>query len=215
MDCEYRFWEIWRDPYLLSFIFSFNHGTNGDIAAKIGYLHGIVYSTNLTFTENAMDLASQYGNLDVVKWLHKNREEGCTTNAMDCAADKGHLDVVKWLHENRKEGCSIWAMNWAARNGHLDVVKWLHKNREEGCTDDAMDDAAASGHLDVCKWLHKNRNEGCKAWAMTFAAEAGHLSIVQWLFEYTKPSKKCIKDARHHALFWKHSDVAEWLKAQL
>ncbi len=215
MDSEHSFWSIWRDPYLLSFIFSFNHGTNGDIAAKIGYIDGIIYSTNLTFTANAMDWAAMCGDLDVCKWLHENRSEGCSKWAMDWAAMNGHIDVVKWLHENRSEGCTVWAMNGSARKGHLHVVEWLNENREEGCTDDAMDDAAAYGHLDVCKWLHKNRNEGCTEWAMTFAAEAGHLSIVQWLFEYTKPSKKCIKDARHHALFWKHLDVAEWLEAQL
>ena len=46
----------------------------------------------------------------------------------------GHLEVVKWLHENRTEGCSKCAMDWAAKNGHLDVVKFLHENRTEGCS---------------------------------------------------------------------------------
>ena len=40
-----------------------------------------------------------------------------------------HLEVVKWLHENRTEGCSTYVMNYAAENGHLEVVKWLHENR--------------------------------------------------------------------------------------
>ncbi len=40
------------------------------------------------------------GHLAVVKWLHENRTEGCTTDAMDDAASNGHLTVVKWLHEN-------------------------------------------------------------------------------------------------------------------
>ena len=49
---------------------------------------------------------------------------------MDLAAEHGHLDVVKLLHKNRKEGCTTYAIDWAARNGHLDVVKWLHENRK-------------------------------------------------------------------------------------
>ena len=69
------------------------------------------------------------------------------------AAKYGHLDVVKWLHENRTEGCSVAAMDWAAKNGHLEVVKWLHVNRTEGCTEDAMDCAAENGHLEVVKFL--------------------------------------------------------------
>ena len=57
--------------------------------------------------------------------------------------NRGDLDVVKWLHENRSEGCSIWAMDYAANNGHLEIVKFLHENRTEGCTTCAMDNAAA------------------------------------------------------------------------
>ncbi len=47
---------------------------------------------------------------------------------MNLAAANGHIEVVKWLHENRKEGCTEHAMKWAAQNGHFEVVKFLHKN---------------------------------------------------------------------------------------
>lgn len=30
-----------------------------------------------------MDYAACHGQLKIVKWLHENRNEGCTTNAMD------------------------------------------------------------------------------------------------------------------------------------
>ena len=44
----------------------------------------------------------------------------------------GHLEVVQWLHGNRQEeGCTSDAMDWAAENGHLELVQWLHKNRQE------------------------------------------------------------------------------------
>ena len=77
--------------------------------------------------------AVRQGRLDVVKWLHENRNEGCTTDAMDHAASNGYLDVVKSLHENRKEGCTEWAMNWAAENGHFGVVHWLRENNCRNC----------------------------------------------------------------------------------
>src|SRR6476620_4102468 len=70
--------------------------------------------------------AAENGHLDIVKFLHINRAEGCTKDAMDYAARKGHLDVVKFLHINRTEGCTEWAMNCAAKGGHLDIVKYLH-----------------------------------------------------------------------------------------
>ena len=86
-----------------------------------------------------LNLASKYGHLEVVKWLHENRNDGCSSHAMDHAASNGHIEVVKWLHENRTEGCTIWAMDLASKNGHIEVVKWLHENRTEGCTENAMD----------------------------------------------------------------------------
>ena len=49
--------------------------------------------------------------------------------AMNNAAAYGHLDVVRWLHSNRSEGCTFDAMNYAASNGHLVVIQWLHSNR--------------------------------------------------------------------------------------
>ncbi|KAF1772716.1 Ankyrin repeat-containing domain [Phytophthora cactorum] len=54
-----------------------------------------------------------------------------TSRAMDSAASNGHLEMVKWLHEHRDEGCTMDAMNRAAWNGHLDVVKWLHDHERK------------------------------------------------------------------------------------
>jgi len=108
---------------------------------------------------DAMNTASENGHLEIVKWLHENRTEGCTVYAMNTAMN-GHLEIVKFLHFNRTEGCTTYAMNRAAKHGHLEVVKWLHENRSEGCTTYAMNKAANYGHLDVVKWLHENRTDG-------------------------------------------------------
>ncbi|KAG3058558.1 hypothetical protein PC121_g14339 [Phytophthora cactorum] len=45
---------------------------------------------------------------------------------MNGAAGNGHLEIVKWLHRTRDEGCSSRALRLAANNGYLEVVKWLH-----------------------------------------------------------------------------------------
>jgi hypothetical protein len=68
-------------------------------------------------------------NLDIVEWPR---------HAMDWAAETGHLDIVKWLHINRTEGCTFKAIVNAANNGHLDVVQWLHENRVEGRGSNAL-----------------------------------------------------------------------------
>ncbi len=110
---------------------SLDNYRSGDIAAYYGYLSLIKHNINLLFTKDAMNWVAERDHLDVVKWLHQNRKEGCTTNAMDLAANNGHLDVVKWLHRNRREGCTKAAMTGAAGNGHLEIVEWLHRNRKE------------------------------------------------------------------------------------
>ncbi|RKO91110.1 hypothetical protein BDK51DRAFT_51573 [Blyttiomyces helicus] len=43
---------------------------------------------------------------DVFLFLHANRSEGCTKKAMDRASHFGHIEVIRFLHENRRERCS-------------------------------------------------------------------------------------------------------------
>ena len=75
-----------------------------------------------------MNGAAGSGNLGVVRWLHYNRNEGCTKHAMNLAAGNGHLEVVKWLYRNRIEGCTTRALISAIRNDHWHVVEWLFSN---------------------------------------------------------------------------------------
>lgn len=96
------------------------------------------------------------GHLAVVKWLHDNRSEGCTTDAMDEAARNGHLDVVRWLHENRSEGCTTWAMDRAALRGDFDILLYLHYRRTEGCS---YRDKYAAGS--IVFWACDNLPEFC------------------------------------------------------
>ncbi|OQR95711.1 hypothetical protein THRCLA_07634, partial [Thraustotheca clavata] len=128
------------------------------------------------------------GHLNIVKWLHRYRNEGCTEEAMDEAATFGHLDIVQYLHHHEIGACSVKALNGAATNGHLHIVQWLHYNQEEGATERAMDGAAGNGHLKVVQWLHEHRNEGCSTRAMDYAALNGHLNVIQWLHCYRQES---------------------------
>ena len=155
---------------------------------------------------DAMNNAVILGNLEIVKWLHENKE-GCTTYAMNLAAEHGHLGIVKWLHESGSM-CTTYAMNWAAHNGHLEVVKWLHLNRNEGCTTNAMDWAAENGHLEIIKWLHKSGGM-CTTLAMDLAAANGHLEIVKWLHQ--NRNEGCTTDAMNIAIVHGHLETVKFL----
>lgn len=50
-----------------------------------------------------MDNAASGGHLELLKFLCLSRAEGGTAYAMILASWHGHLEVVKWLHENRDE----------------------------------------------------------------------------------------------------------------
>jgi hypothetical protein len=53
----------------------------------------------------------------MVKWLQQHYDHiGCSSDAMDGAATNGHFEIVKFLHYNHREGCTTKAMNGAARN---------------------------------------------------------------------------------------------------
>jgi hypothetical protein len=58
--------------------------------------------------------------------VYKRQVEGCTSNAMDRACGSGHLEIVKWLHDNRNEGFTEHAMICASANGHTEIVEYLN-----------------------------------------------------------------------------------------
>jgi ankyrin repeat protein len=99
--------------------------------------------------------------------------------AMDTAAAYGYIDVVQFLHENRNEGCTIDAIDNAAKNGHLEVVQYLYKNRKEGCTTYAIDMAAKYGYFDVVQFLLDKQRFSSSA--ILLAEENGHSEVVQLL----------------------------------
>ncbi|KAF0699085.1 Aste57867_10321 [Aphanomyces stellatus] len=160
------------------------------------YIHEMCPEAN--FTPDAIDTAAAFGQLEIVRFLHQTRTEGCTTAAMDMAAANGFDDVVRFLHENRTEGCTTKAMDQAARNGHLETLQFLHLHRHEGCTTQALDDAASySGRLDIVQFLHENRHEGCTSKAMEGAC-CRFPAIVEYLLAHR--SEGCTPQALVNAV---------------
>lgn len=101
-----------------------------------------------------------HAHLEVVKWLHENRSEGCSTAAIEGAARNGYLDVVKWLSVNLQKHFSSRAIVCAATEGHLKVVRWLVGNDTERLhVVEAMIEAISHGHFEIALFQHaQNRN---------------------------------------------------------
>ncbi|AVK76408.1 Ankyrin repeat domain containing protein [Pandoravirus neocaledonia] len=134
-------------------------------------------------TTHIMDSAAAGGHLDIIRFLHANRTEGCTVAAMDGAATGGHLDVVEFLHVNRTEGCTPWAIVGAARGGHTDMVAWLYRNRTECAVPPraALDAAARGGHMDAILFLHDRAQVPLTQSAMNEAIAGGHCNVAAYL----------------------------------
>ncbi|KAJ3110586.1 hypothetical protein HDU96_006462 [Phlyctochytrium bullatum] len=193
-----------------------NHGDDDDAASEPGSSTvSSVHFAEGTGEEEAAELdegkapVARPKHLEILKFLHEHRDEGCTVAAMDQAAANGILEVVEFLHHSRTEGCTQLAMDRAAGNGFLSVVKFLDLHRTEGCTSQAMDLAAQGNHLAVLRYLHDRRTEGCTAMALTKAAESGHMGSVRFLVESgrCKPSPDAVAMAARTG----HVDVVAYL----
>lgn len=120
--------------------------------------------------ENVVKKAIFVGDLNVLKWLHKNTNLKIKKNAIDKAASNGHLHVIKWLHENTYQICDF-AMNNAIVMGHLHVIKWLHENRPDSyCVKQSAALALKRKHFEVVKWLVENKNIGLAELNLTYEA---------------------------------------------
>ena len=107
-----------------------------------------------------------------------------TTWAMDWASLYGHLNVLKFLH-SIGANCTHKAMNFASMNGHLKIVKWLNENRIEVGTKDALEEAFFNGHLEVIKYLLLNPITTFKlnGHEINIAIENKHKHIIDWYIE--------------------------------
>lgn len=99
--------------------------------------------------------ASIFGNLEIIKWLHKNDQKGYTFKVINNVARNGNIKVLKWLYLNRKDNGTKDAMELAAMNGHFEIIKFLYKNQIENDTHLAKMWAGLNGHTEIVKFLNK------------------------------------------------------------
>lgn len=80
------------------------------------------------WTCKAFEKACEYGQLELLKWLCKQKHSALNTTAITIAIQKGHLHILKWVKNNR----SIWIHNAkeiALKYNHLHIVDWLYENK--------------------------------------------------------------------------------------
>lgn len=112
-----------------------------------------------TNNERALRWATEYGHLDVVKFLVENGANVHTTNSMPLrlAVLGGYLDIVKFLVEH---GANVHVddnmpLRMAAIDGYFDILKFLveHGANPEAENNRVIRGAANNGHIDIVAYL--------------------------------------------------------------
>ncbi|KAE8956964.1 hypothetical protein PF011_g31301, partial [Phytophthora fragariae] len=144
-----------------------------------------------------MDGAAANGRLDILRRLHSERGEGCSSSAFIGAASNGHVEVLKWLYQfYRQLRQGLQEITEATKHGHLDTVQFLLRftRLERLDREQMLVTAAANGHVAVVRVflggiLSANG-------ALEAAAANGHVAVVQLLLNTCYPyAKKALEKA--------------------
>ncbi|OQS01236.1 ankyrin repeat-containing protein [Achlya hypogyna] len=132
----------------------------------------------------AMDLAAANGHLDVVKYLHAHRNEGCTAKAFEQAISHGHDNIVKFLASHYAsvvtDRRSLFMV--AAQRGSIATMENLWLLLPIELTPELGEEMAEAlitpGHLDLIKWLVETKGLSCTQNTLEYAQSHGHQRVV-------------------------------------
>jgi len=160
------------------------------VEGKFNIMRYLIEECNFDISDDnhsVIQLASHYGHLEMVKYLHKR---GADIRALDdyCiswAAHEGHLEIVKYLHDNGAPATDN-GLIWASGNGHIEIVKYLYTLKVYGLRilNISLIQACQYNHVDIVKYLHENVDNIDKGREAVYnAAENGCYEIIKYLID--------------------------------
>lgn len=137
------------------------------------------------FSESSWKIAALKGDFAVIKHLHRDGIKGCTHEIMDIVAEQNYVDILRFLIKNRVEGCSEKAIIKAAENGHLLAVEILYDCLHDDPNPDVrvMDSACKNGHMEVVTFLLNNKFK-YSSLSILYASEKGFFDILRLLDDH-------------------------------
>ncbi|KAE8891494.1 hypothetical protein PF005_g20441 [Phytophthora fragariae] len=99
------------------------------------------------------------------------------------AASRGDLNVVKWFHRNYFEFCKRDLLQLAVRNGRMDVARWLSEHGYEINTPQMVVAAAETKNLTLVRWLIENGRTLDVSTATVLARNDNYVETMWWVPE--------------------------------
>lgn len=199
-------------PHVLDLVTSFLIPLSIDSAVYNRLIRVIqVYETSRPYTVGAMDGAAATGELELIQWLHNNRNEGCSRAAFINAAVNRHLTVLEWLYEFYPEIANpAEEIVKAAECGHIEVITFLLPIVRREQVERALEAAAANGHVAVLEAVLQRPYSMRKS--LLAAASRGQARVVQFLLDRGYSDRYAhVNPALMKAAEGGHCDVVELL----
>jgi hypothetical protein len=176
---------FWGSDALPSTLISYALSATDDerLAAQAAYseLEGFTLLVDIasTSTGNKMVKAFEFGNVDILAYLH-NTGVPWNENSILVAAEHGHLRCLQYAHEH---GCpwDKWTTYQASLHGHFDCLKYACEN-ECVCDRETCAAAAAAGRLDMLIYL-RERGVPWDKETTRRAAASGRLDCLKYAYE--------------------------------
>jgi ankyrin repeat protein len=139
----------------------------------------------------ALRKSSEYGNIDVVKFLVGKGANirTCEDYALRYSSQYGHIEVVKFLVEKGSDihMCDDYALRYSSQYGHIEVVKFLiGKGANIHASDDyAFKLSSRVGNIEIVKFLFENgaNIHAGNNFAIRYSSCYGHIEVVKFLVQ--------------------------------
>jgi hypothetical protein len=153
---------------------------------------------------NLMNIAAGTGSIELMQFFH---EEGYEYNDLVFreACEYGHLEAVKFLYNMGIKGDSL-AMYYAIESNHLDIIKFMVEIKMD-YVDTLINLASSYGRLEICKFLY---NSGFKFTSETIdcACMSSNLELVKYLY---RNGLKFTDNAMKYAIKYDRLNIIEFL----
>ncbi|EGG20337.1 aldehyde dehydrogenase [Cavenderia fasciculata] len=148
-----------------------------------------------------LELATEKGDLEMIKFLHFNRHKDQLGDSIDLACQHNNMQVLEFLQSHRTESATIKSLNWASRHGNIKMLQLLVKHYtpkinvsmydEYGIfvKDETLVMAAIHGRFDMVRYLWQDRYDFVKGQRAEAILEASLTSAGQHTHGYTEHQK--------------------------